>query len=172
MKQKRDGLSRAGAAVSGIAAAVVLGSGGYWIASAQEQGGAPPQQRDPTKVTVVKRAYDRQKLLSAPVLAEDTYRGRVTWLQRCAYCHDGVGQPSYHTMGSWLGAETVQTLTEPAIKAIIAAGTEQMPGFSSALKPQQVDDLIAFLKTVPASTKPTANQLAGRVENNTVTSSD
>ena len=37
-----------------------------------------------------------------------------------------------------------------------------MPGFQYALKPAQVNDLIAFMKTVPATTKPTPDQLAGR----------
>jgi mono/diheme cytochrome c family protein len=131
------------------------------VASAQEQRGVAPQ-RDPTRITVTKRMYDKQKLLSAPVLSEDAYRGRALWLQRCAYCHDGVGQPSYNTMGSWLGAETIQTLGEVAVRAIVSLGTERMPGFRYTLQPQQLNDLIAFLKTVPSNTKPTADQLAGR----------
>jgi mono/diheme cytochrome c family protein len=112
---------------------------------------------------VIKRPYDRAQLVKASTLSEAEYRGRTVWLQRCAYCHDGVGNISYNTMGSWLGAETVQVLTEPAMRAIIAAGTERMPGFAYALQPKQVDDLLAFIKTIPASTKPTADQLAGRL---------
>jgi mono/diheme cytochrome c family protein len=154
-------MSRARIVACAVMAAVAWVSGGQFVALAQQRN-APVQ--DPTKITVVKRAYDTQQLLSAPVLSDEAYRGRTIWLQRCAYCHDGVGQPSYHTMGSWLGAETVQLLTEPAIRAIVAAGTERMPGFSDALTPQQVGAIIAFLKTVPSSQKPTPAQLAGRAE--------
>ena len=139
-----------------------LAGGGVMVASAMQAGGGAPA-RDPTRVTVTRRPYDRAQLVKPSTLSEEAYRGRTVWLQRCAYCHDGVGNISYNTMGSWLGAETVQVLTEPAMRAIIAAGTERMPGFSYALQPKQMDDLMAFIKTIPASTKPTADQLAGRL---------
>ncbi len=127
----------------------VMGSG---IASAQVSGSSP--------ITVTTRVYDAKQLLAAPVLSTDARRGRALWLQRCAYCHDGVGQPTYKTMGSWLGAETVQLLGPDALRAIIGAGTERMPGFRYTLQPQQVTQLIEFLKSVPADQKPTPVQLA------------
>ena len=130
----------------GIVAMVVL-------ASAQDPGAG--------KLTVTSRDYDKKLLVGAPVLPEDVQRGRALWLQRCAYCHDGVGQPTYKTMGPWLGAETVQARGEVALRAFIGAGTQRMPGFRYTLKPQQIDDVIAFLKAVPSSQKPTAGQLAG-----------
>jgi hypothetical protein len=37
-----------------------------------------------------------------------------------------------------------------------------MPGFKYALSSTEEDDLLNFLKTIPASAKPTAAQLAGR----------
>ena len=122
---------------------------------------AAASQESP-QVTIIKRTYDEAALLHPPALSASAYRGRTVWLQRCAYCHDGVGQPSYQTMGPWIGAETVQTLGEPALRAIVAAGTERMPGFQYALTPAQLDDLLAFLKTIPADQKPTAAQLAGK----------
>jgi mono/diheme cytochrome c family protein len=152
-----------GRSIAGVFAAVVaLATGGVMVAAAMQAGGAPPP-RDPTRISVTKRPYDRAQLVKPTTLSEEEYQGRTVWLQRCAYCHDGVGNISYNTMGSWLGAETVQTLTEVAVRAIIAAGTERMPGFAYALQPKQVDDLLAFMKTIPASTKPTPDQLAGRL---------
>ena len=133
-------------AVFGIAAIVALASA---------------QQQDPAKFTVTARVYDKKQLLSAPVLPEDAQRGRALWLQRCAYCHDGVGQPTYKTMGPWLGAETVQALGENSFRAFVAAGSPRMPGFRYTLQQQQVSDLISFLKTVSSNQKPTAGQLAG-----------
>ena len=153
-------MRRAGPAALAVVACIVLSVAGS-AAAMQPQGAAPA--RDPTRITVVKRPYDRKQLVSAPALPEAAYRGRTIWLQRCAYCHDGVGQPSYNTMGSWLGAETVQTLGEAAVRAIVSAGTERMPGFQYALQPRQVDDLLAFLKTVSSDTKPTPSQLAGKL---------
>jgi mono/diheme cytochrome c family protein len=152
---------RANPAVGLIIGAVALAAGAP-LASAQQPGGGTPPPADPTKITVTRRVYDTKSLVNPPALSESAYRGRALWLQRCAYCHDGVGQPSYNTLGSWLGAETVQTLGEVAVRAIIGAGTAQMPGFRYTMKPQQMDDLIAFLKTVSSDKKPTPAQLAGR----------
>ena len=131
------------------ASAWALGSG---AAAAQEAGTVP--------ITVVTRPYDVQQLLGGPNLSVDARKGRALWLQRCAYCHDGVGQPTYRTMGAWLGAETVQLLGPDALRAIIGAGTERMPGFRYTLQPQQVNQLIEFLKTVGPEQKPTPEQLA------------
>lgn len=132
---------------------------GVW-AVALACGAAPAQEAGTTPITVTTRAYDVKTLLSGSPLSTEARRGRALWLQRCAYCHDGVGQPTYRTMGSWLGAETVQTLGPDALRAIIGAGTERMPAFRYTLQPQQVDQLIEFLKTVGPGTRPTPAQLA------------
>ena len=129
------------------------------VASAQP-GATPP---DPARITVTKRAYDIKQITdAAAAVPEDVHHGRTLWLQRCAYCHDGVGQPSYRTMGPWLGAETVQTLGEDRLKTFIANGSVRMPGFRYTLQARQVNDLIAFLKSVPSDQKPTPEQLNGR----------
>jgi mono/diheme cytochrome c family protein len=109
---------------------------------------------------VTTRPYDVRQLLSGPALSADARKGRALWLQRCAFCHDGLGQPTYRTMGSWLGAETVRLLGPDALRAIIGAGTERMPGFRYTLQPQQVNQLIEFLKTVGPEQKPTPEQLS------------
>ena len=106
-------------------AVVLLGA----ILCAPGEGGAAAPEPGSTPLTVVTRVYDRKQLLAAPELSTDARKGRALWLQRCAYCHDGVGQPTYRTMGSWLGAETVELLGPEALRAIIGAGTERMPGF-------------------------------------------
>jgi mono/diheme cytochrome c family protein len=156
-------MPRAISITAGVAAALVCFSGSRFVASAmQPGGGAPP--RDPSKITIIKRPYDTKQLVAPSTLSESAYRGRTVWLQRCAYCHDGVGQPSYNTLGSWLGAESVQTLGDAAFRAIVGAGTERMPGFRYTLKPQQMDDLVAFLNTVTPDKKPTPAQLAGRAD--------
>ena len=113
-------------------------------------------------LTVSTRIYDKRQLLASYHVSSEQRRARALWLQRCAFCHDGVGQPTYRTMGSWLSSETVQVLGQDALRAIINAGTEQMPGFRYTLQPQQIDQLIAFLKTVPTDQKPTPEQLARR----------
>ena len=73
-----------------------------------------------------------------------------------------MGQPTYKTMGPFLSSTVLTTMGEDKVRAYIAAGSRRMPGFQYALKPQQMDALIAFLKTVSPSDKPTAAQLAGQ----------
>jgi mono/diheme cytochrome c family protein len=117
------------------------------------EGASPP-------LAVSSRVYDLTQLLASNHVPDDVRKGRALWLQRCAYCHDGVGQPTYRTMGPWLGAETVQSLGEEGVRALIGAGTVRMPGFRYALGPHQVDLLIAFLKSQSSDQKPTPAQLA------------
>lgn len=138
-------------------AVAALGIGGLLAASAQEMSHATAGQ-GPVKPVVTKSAYDIPDLIKQLQVPDDVYRGRVLWIQRCALCHDGVGQPSYHTMGPWLDADTVKSLGDPAVRAIIAAGTARMPEFRYDLDAQQVNDLLAFLQTV--TWKPTPAELA------------
>jgi len=140
-------------------AVIALGCGGLLAASAQERIHAGPGQ-EPIKPTVTKSAYDIPDLIKQLQVPDDVYRGRVLWVQRCALCHDGVGQPSYHTMGPWLDADIVRSLGDPAVRAIIAAGTARMPEFRYDLNARQVNDLFAFLETV--TWKPTSAELAFR----------
>jgi mono/diheme cytochrome c family protein len=138
-------------------AVAALGFGGLLAASAQDRVHAAAGQ-GPVKPVVTKSAYDIPDLIKQLQVPDDVFRGRVLWVQRCALCHDGVGQPSYHTMGPWLDADTVKGLGDPAVRAIIAAGTASMPEFRYDLDAQQVSDLLAFLKTV--TWKPTPAELA------------
>lgn len=127
------------------------------VGFAQSRVDADPGQA-PVKPAVTKSAYDVPDLIKQLRVPDAVFRGRVLWIQRCALCHDGVGQPSYHTMGPWLDADTVKGLGEPAVRAIIAAGTARMPEFRYDLDVQQVKDLLAFLETV--TWKPTPAELA------------
>lgn len=157
----------------GIVAALVLASAVVRVGVlAQGPGGAPDthgvpvvQKEPPTmpEVKVTKRVYDKKALLAShPDAPEDVQTGRALYQQKCAYCHDGVGQPSYKTMGDWIGGETVQSLGADAFKAFVNTGTTRMPGFQYNLNSKQMDDLIAFIKTIPSSDKPTQNQLDGK----------
>jgi mono/diheme cytochrome c family protein len=113
-------------------------------------------------VTVVERDYDKKALLSAPPLSDEAYQGRVVWLQRCAYCHDGVGQPSYKTMGPWIDSDMVKALGDDTTKELISTGTPNMPAFKYDLDTDQLNAVVEFLKTVSPSQKPTDSQLAGK----------
>ena len=120
-----------------------------------------PSTSAPAKTTV--RVYDKKVLLAThPDVPENVQIGRAIFQQKCAYCHDGVGQPTYKTMGDFLSAEVVQSLGEDAFTAFTNTGTTRMPGFQYTLDSKQMDALIAFIKTIPATDKPTQSQLDGK----------
>jgi len=155
--------------VCGVSATVLLGSMAVGVAvSAQNQAhGIPTPEKVygdgvtwPLKIET--RDYDKQKLLAPPALSDHALEGRILWLQKCAYCHDGVGAPTYRTMGPWLGAEVVAKIGEDNVRSFISEGDVRMPAFRYNLNPQQIDAVIAFLNTVQSDQKPTAAQLAGR----------
>ena len=116
----------------------------------------------PLKVST--RAYDVKKMLSAPPLSPEAYAGQALWQQRCAYCHDGMGQPTYKTMGNWIDSDTVKTMGPEVLKSIMTAGIDRMPSFKYDLDDKQMNNVVEFLKTVSPALKPTPAQLAGKLE--------
>lgn len=112
-------------------------------------------------VRVITRDYDMHGLHPQPTPSDAVLRGRAVWLQRCAYCHDGVGQPTYRTMGPWIDVSRLQALGDARVRAKIADGSPRMPSFKYTLDNDDVDHLLAFLQTVTPDRKPTADQLAG-----------
>ena len=130
----------------------------------EDASGRPLDEQKSAPIQVVKRDYDLDKLTHEARVPEPVFRGRVLWLQKCAFCHDGLGQPTYKTMGPWLDKDLVATLTDDVIKIIVRTGTTNMPGFQYDLSASQMDRILDFLKSVPASDKPSPAQLAGRSE--------
>lgn len=82
------------------------------------------------------------KSLSAPEKA-----GQKLFLQRCALCHAGYA-PKYHTYGPTLYKDVVADRGDAAVRAKIMDGSILMPGWKYSLKPADVDNLIAYLKTI------------------------
>jgi streptogramin lyase/mono/diheme cytochrome c family protein len=111
-------------------------------------------------VAASQRTYDMALLLAPSPLPEAALEGRIVWVQRCAFCHDGLGTPTYQTLGPWLDADSVRTLGDAHVREKIATGSARMPGFQYTLQPEQVNQLLAFLKSVSPDQKPTANQKA------------
>jgi mono/diheme cytochrome c family protein len=112
------------------------------------------------ELTVSRREYDMRPLLTPSQLSATALKGRTLWMQRCAFCHDGVGQPTYRTLGPWLDSDTVLLMGDARVREKIVTGSGRMPGFQYTLRPEQVDQLLAFLKSVTPDQKPTPDQLA------------
>ena len=120
---------------------------GVLTSNAQDQAGAA--------TPAVRKDYDMRQLVAGSVHPEPVQKGRKLWVQRCAHCHDGLGQPSARSLGPTLDAGTVKTRGEEKIRQTIATGSDRMPGFRYTLQPAQIEQLVEFLKTV-ATAKPEA----------------
>ena len=105
--------------------------------------------------TIVRTEYDMDKVATPPSLSADEVRGRQLFVQRCAICHDPLGQPSYpNTPGPWVDAATVRSLGEDTVRSQIMMGSARMPGWQYTLDPAEIDQVIAFLKIVTPDQRP------------------
>ena len=88
---------------------------------------------------------------SSPLEASPTKsstRGESVFRKSCDVCHSiragetKVGPSLYGVLREGSGH------SEQAVRQIIAAGTPNMPAFREKLEPEQMDDLIEYLKTL------------------------
>ncbi len=98
-----------------------------------------------TVPTVVREDYDMRTFMVPLPLTEVEMKGRSLFAQRCANCHLGTAQ----NPGPLLSQQTVEKRGEAFIREKIMKGTPTiMPGFEYSLEPAQIDQIIAFLKTM------------------------
>lgn len=83
-------------------------------------------------------------LWSSSSLAADLKGGEKVYKRKCVICHGEQGQG-----GSALKINDpkVFSKTDEEIRKIIAEGGNGMPGYKSSLKPEEIDSLIAFLRS-------------------------
>jgi streptogramin lyase len=82
---------------------------------------------------------------SGPVTG--TIKGEKLFLQRCSLCHWGV-PPIFKTYAPLLHKEVVATMGEDAMRKIIMEGSPNMPAWKYSLRPADIDEILAYLKTV------------------------
>lgn len=111
----------------------------------------PVAQAQQPSVLVERTDYDMRKLVAPSALSETELEGRRLLVQRCAYCHD----PG-RSMAPWLDRERLTKAGEQNFREKILKGSRGMPGWQYALEPQQIDQMIAFLKTVTPDQRPAA----------------
>jgi len=75
--------------------------------------------------------------------------GRQVFAQSCGICHL-TPQINARTYGPLLSKDTAGGSDE-VIRGLISEGTPRMPGFKHYLARAEIDAIIAYLKTVPAS---------------------
>ena len=93
--------------------------------------------------TVERVSYDTRVFMAPLMLTVGVLNGRRIVARRCANCHAGnPRQP-----GPPLGRQIVESRGETFIRDKVKNGSTLMPGFQYTLEPNQIDDVIAFLKT-------------------------
>jgi mono/diheme cytochrome c family protein len=80
-------------------------------------------------------------------LSDVERKGKGMFQQRCSLCHLPRSYDDDSTYGPKLSAATV-TGKEAVVKEFIRQGTPKMPGFQYGLTPDEIDSIIAYLKTV------------------------
>jgi len=96
---------------------------------------------------------------AATNLSDQEARGKHLFLQNCSLCH----LATYAKMADWKEVDSTPRPVGPrltgvlkgatpgkekGVRTVILNGSTKMPGFQYALQPKQVDDLVAYMKTL------------------------
>jgi cytochrome c6 len=88
-------------------------------------------------------------LFQAPLRADS---GEALYKSKCAACHgaDGKGETAMGKANKLrdLGSADVQKQSDDELAAIVSNGKGKMPAYGKSLKPDQVKDLVAYLRTL------------------------
>jgi cytochrome c6 len=89
-------------------------------------------------------------LLSVPAQAQTG--GEALYKTKCAVCHgaDGKGETTVGKTNKVreLGSADVQKQTDDELAGIIGNGKGKMPAYGKSLKPEQIKDLVAYIRTM------------------------
>ena len=93
---------------------------------------------------------------SAPALNEQQNAGKGLFLQNCALCHlpEKANPKNTSEEGKTVGPSLKGLFRkenpprEEVIREFIRRGTQKMPGFQYGLEPKEIDNIIAYLKTL------------------------
>jgi mono/diheme cytochrome c family protein len=111
------------------------------------------QQAEVLTPKLVVTDYDMQKMAAPTKLTADEFAGKKLFVQRCAVCHSILGQPTVAVLGPWLDNTTLKR-GEAAVREKIMNGSPRMPGWRHTLAPAQIDQVVAYIKTVSPEDRP------------------
>src|SRR5271169_3590760 len=87
--------------------------------------------------------------IAAPAQAQNP--AETVYKAKCAMCHgpDGKGSPTGIKMGAHdFTSEDVQKQTDTQLSDVIAKGKNKMPSYEKSLKPEQIKDLVAYIRAL------------------------
>ncbi|MCL4781599.1 MAG: c-type cytochrome [Bryobacterales bacterium] len=120
---------------------------GQTVASAQTPAVAPPEP-----APVVHAAEGAKPAQGAKGAKGDAAKGKAVF-EQCAICHnvdsdeDKMG-PSLKGLFHKQKMKNGHAVNEETVRAIIKAGGNGMPGYEDLLSAEEMDNLIAYLKTI------------------------
>jgi cytochrome c2 len=83
---------------------------------------------------------------------ETVAKGQAWFYQRCSLCHLGriIKDEKFNSMGPSLSGvlKDASPAREAEIREFIQKGTLRMPGFQYGLSPRELDEVIAYIKTL------------------------
>src|SRR5215831_9004998 len=83
-----------------------------------------------------------------PTLTDKELAGRNLFAQHCVVCHVKIQLAAGGQYGPVLSKDSLGGITE-VMREFIAGGTPNMPGFKYMFKPEQIDAIVAYVKTLP-----------------------
>ncbi len=86
---------------------------------------------------------------AAPALTAEQRAGRDLFAQHCVVCHVRTLVTAVRTYGPSLSQSTLGGLDE-VMRAFISIGDSNMPGFKYSLAPDEIGEIVAYIKTLPA----------------------
>lgn len=88
-------------------------------------------------------------LLAIPISAQTP--GESLYKTKCAVCHgpDGKGETAVGKANKLrdLGSAEVQKQSDDELSGIVTGGKGKMPAYGKSLKPEQIKELVAFLRS-------------------------
>lgn len=77
----------------------------------------------------------------------DAAAAEATYKAKCAGCHgaDGKGKDALKTQD--FASSAVQGMSDVELTAVITDGKGKMPGYAKSLKPDQIKDLVAYIRS-------------------------
>ena len=96
-----------------------------------------------------------QDLPARPSLPAAEREGQRLFLQRCSVCHWGA-PPNFIEYGPILSRTLIERRGDDRVRETILDGSPRMPGFRYALDGEQVDAVLAYLKTLEEFERPDA----------------
>jgi mono/diheme cytochrome c family protein len=83
-------------------------------------------------------------------------RGRMIVTQNCNICHLPQSYGNQQTYGPLLNRASANG-DEALMRTVIENGLVKMPGWKYSLTPQQINDVIAYIKILPVPPAPAAS---------------